>query len=152
MKRLVAAILIVAMVAALYSIMMPSITICRASARVVRCAVHISAIGKALQEYSVKYHGKAPPTLETLVSEKLIPSEGLICPITTHRYIYLGLPLKEQDSKTVVFFKEFSKHDDQVGATIFFADGHTKLATEEELQTALLETIATLRNAQLSHK
>jgi hypothetical protein len=116
------------------------------SARITTSLANLLDIRNALMRYSVRHQGGIPPTLETLVSERLITRDELSCPSTNNQYLYLGLSLDPKDSQTLIAFETMSPHRERLGACALFADGHSEFLREDKLQTALLKTMAKLRD------
>jgi hypothetical protein len=130
--------------------LLPSLTDCGEPAKATFCGHNMAEIGKALQAYATKHRGEPPPTLEVLVSENFVNPKSLICPFTkdNHRYFYLGLPMDEKDSETVVVFEPITLHGDLLVGNALFADGAIRWLNDDKLQAALLKTTTKLRNGK----
>ena len=95
-RSLVIGIVVVLVVVAVF--VLPAIRVKPVSARSVKCAAQLHAIGLAIAEYQSRHMGANPPELEALVRDGYVGARMLVCPSSRDEegecsYVYRGADL-----------------------------------------------------------
>jgi prepilin-type processing-associated H-X9-DG protein len=131
------------------SILLPSLSRARETAKRVQCASNLRQIGQAILLYSNDHKGAYPPDLGTLIKTEDITAQVFVCPDTgkspppnmqpdeaaawvnqNSDYVYVGANMTQQTAnpQAVVCYEHDADHG-RDGMNMLFGDGHVEFQT-----------------------
>ncbi len=141
-RELLTLLLVVAGVALVVSLMLPSRPLRRKPSLESICEYHLWGVGAGLLAYAAENNGQLPPKLKTLITWDVLAPSDLLCPKAgdegrTVFYLYMPWPTTEGLTPQNVLAYEPADTHGGGPVNVVFADGHTERLTVPAFEAAL---------------